>query len=310
MGLRTRFLISLVIITATMTTAALLIVRQNVRVHVREDLAASLENSAETFQEVQRRRELDGQRTAELIANVPVLKAVMTTRHAATIQDASNDLWRMAGADLLLVADPQGQVMGLHTTGPEMSVGEAEQLVRGSLLAARRTDWWHDGQLYEVFLRPVYSGDAGERNFLGTLAVGYAINTSLAEQMARIVDGPVAFCYRDRVIVSTFDSPRQKQLQTVAGALHPGSRQAVELSLGGETFLAAAVQLDNGPDGTVQLLMLKSYDRATVFLRRLNWLVLFVGGAAVLLGEVLVSLTSHRYSRPLAELLTGVRALE
>lgn len=319
MGLRARFLISLVIITATLTMAALLIVRQNVRVHVQKDLASSLENSAETFQQVQRRRELDGQRTTELIANAPVLKAVMTTRHAATIQDASKDLWRMAGADLLLIADPQGQVMGLHTAGSEMSSEEAAQLIRGSLSAGRPTGWWHDGQLYEVFLRPVYAGGPGEQNFLGTLAVGYAINRSLAEQMARIVDGPVAFCYRDRVIVSTFDSQRQQQLQSAATGGSAGilpaaatdrSRQPVEVTLGGETFLAAAVQLNNEPDASVQLLMLKSYDRATIFLRRLNWLVLLVGGAAVLLGALLVSLTSHRYSQPLAELLTGVRALE
>ena len=308
MGLRTRFLISLVLITATLTTAALWIVRQNVRVHVREELATALDNSAVTFSEVQRRREADAQRTAQLIADVPVLKAVMTTHDAATIQDASTDLWRLAGTDLLAVADSSGRVVALHAAKPAPERQAIEQLFERSLSPYRPTDWWYAGQLYQVFLQPVYAGDPSQRTSLGVVAIGYAIDDTLAAEVARIAAGPVAFRYDQRIIVSTLDAERQKELQEriQGGAESPGAR---EFRLDGETFLAAPMKLANNSKTPVQLIMLKSYDRATVFLTRLNLLVMVVGGAAVLVGALLVSFISHRFTRPLAELLTGVRAL-
>src|SRR5205085_5298897 len=100
MGLRAKLILSMVLVSAGLTIAALLAVRGTVRDHVREELAQSLEGAAVTFREVQLQREVDAQGAAELIANTPILQAVMTTRDPATIQDASGDLWNRAGTDL------------------------------------------------------------------------------------------------------------------------------------------------------------------------------------------------------------------
>ena len=43
--------------------------------------------------------------SAELMADLPNLRALMTTQHEATIQDASSGLWRLAGSDLFILAD-------------------------------------------------------------------------------------------------------------------------------------------------------------------------------------------------------------
>jgi signal transduction histidine kinase len=60
----------------------------------------------------------------------------------------------------------------------------------------------------------------------------------------------------------------------------------------------------------VRLNVLKSYDEATTFLRQLNRLLLGLGLVAVLVGSILVSAISHTFTRPLAGLVSGVRALE
>src|SRR5947209_16121734 len=87
--LRTKFLLSLVLISALLTWATLLLVQYRVRIHAREEIAEALRNSVITFQSFQQQRESMLERSAALLATLPPLKAVMTSRDAATIQDAS-----------------------------------------------------------------------------------------------------------------------------------------------------------------------------------------------------------------------------
>ena len=49
----------------------------------------------------------------ELIANLPNVRALMTTEDAVTIQDASADIYRLSGSDLLVLANRAGTVAGL-----------------------------------------------------------------------------------------------------------------------------------------------------------------------------------------------------
>jgi len=58
------------------------------------------------------------------------------------------------------------------------------------------------------------------------------------------------------------------------------------------------------------LTVLGSYDQASKFLDKLNRLLLLLGLAAVLVGSALVFVISHTFTRPLASLVDGVRALE
>ena len=56
--LRTKFLLSLVLISALLTSATLLLVQYRVRIHVAEEIAQGLQNSVDTFQSLQQQREL------------------------------------------------------------------------------------------------------------------------------------------------------------------------------------------------------------------------------------------------------------
>ena len=51
-----------------------------------------------------------------MLAEIPTLKALMTTRDAPTIQDGSTPFWRLAGSDLFLLADPGGTRGGADVT--------------------------------------------------------------------------------------------------------------------------------------------------------------------------------------------------
>jgi len=86
--LRTRFLLSMVLITAGLTALSLLVVRQSVTSHVREGIAQDLRNSVTTFRNFQRDRETMLKGSAELVAYLPLTRAIMTAHDPATIQDA------------------------------------------------------------------------------------------------------------------------------------------------------------------------------------------------------------------------------
>ena len=126
--MRTKFLLSMLLISAGLTCTSLLLVRHSVQKQVRREIFADLRNSVSTFQNFQRERELTLTHSAELLADLPNLRALMTTQHEATIQDASSGLWRLAGSDLFLLADRTGRVVALHTASPGLTREMAQQV--------------------------------------------------------------------------------------------------------------------------------------------------------------------------------------
>ncbi len=310
--LRTKFLLSLLVITATLTSATLLIVRSRMRLQVRVEIFDALRNSVVTFQNFRHQREVTLARSAGLVANLPSLKALMTTQHQLTIQDASSDFWRQIGSDLFLLADRSGKVMALHTATSGLASSDAREFVRRSLSAGESRDWWFGGgHLYEVFLQPIYFGSPADNTLLGILAVGYEVDDRLAAEVSRIASSQVAFRYGKAIVVSTLSPLQQSDLARQTEPLFDRSALGpVDIQLGEERYLTTSLDLAPGGAHTVSLSVLKSYDQATAFLESLNRMLLGLGLAAVLVGSALVFLISDTFTRPLASLVDGVRALE
>src|ERR1700722_9079173 len=310
--MRTKFLLSMLLISAGLTCTSLLLVRHSVQKQIRREIFADLQNSVSTFQNFQRERELTLAHSADLLADLPNLRALMTTQHEATIQDASSDLWRLAGSDLFVLADRTGRVVALHTASPGLTREMAQDSFAKSVSNQSLVHWWFGGQhLYEVFLQPMYFGVAAENRLLGFLVIGHEIDDRLASQVSRIAASQVAFCYGSSIVKTTLtpvqesDLNRQGVLQSPSGAAGAG-----EIQLGDERFLITSLELAGAKNPSVRLSVLKSYDQATAFLDSLNRLLLALGLAAVLVGSALVFFISHTFTRPLGNLVEGVRALE
>ena len=310
--LQTKFLLSMLLISAGLTCTSLLLVRRSVRKQVKKEIFADLQNSVSTFQNFQRERELSLSRSAELLADLPTLRALMTTQHGATIQDASAEQWRLAGSDIFVLADRAGRVAALHTTSQGFTREMAQASLNTSFSQAAASHWWYGAQhLYEVCLKPIYFGPATENRLLGFLAIGYEIDDRVASQVSRIAASQVAFYYGDDIVRSTL-APAQESELARHSALRstPGVSEPLEMQLGDESFLSTSVELARRETPSVRLSVLKSYDQATAFLDRLNRLLLALGLAAVVGGSILVFLISHTFTRPLGTLVNGVRALE
>ncbi len=309
--LRTKFLLSLVVISAALTAATLLIVSYTVRKHIRESIREELRESLSSYQSFERQREDSLNRSATLLANLPNVRALMTTEDPPTIQDGSADLWRLSGSDLLLLANRAGTVEALRTGSEGLQPATAQELLRHSLDGGESRDWWYGGgHLYEIQIQPIYFGASSQNTTVGLLAVGHEIDERAAKDFGKIASSEVVFNFGEAQVASTLDAVHQREF---AGKFPRNSKnmseEAEEVQLGSERYLAETLSLSPADVAPVSLTVLKSFDKATVFLSELNRVLIGLGILSVIAGSILVFLISHTFTKPLASLVAGVRAL-
>jgi signal transduction histidine kinase/ActR/RegA family two-component response regulator len=301
--LRTKFLLSVVLIITGLTSATLLVVRHAAEVQVQMHVEDDAKNAILTFQVVERQRQVALARKADLLA----MLAVMRNGEATAISDASEDPWQSDGCDLLVLVDHKGHIVALRETNEEFPAAKAEEMLRRSLSLQTTSGWWFDGKhLYQVALQPYYDGQPALGKFLGTVVVGREVDAAAATDLARISSSQVVFRYGSDVVISTLPILKAHDLAKQTG----DQPVPPELQLGNQRFFASSVNLTPGVAPGVSLTILKSYDESMAFLQDLNHLLLGLGVVAVLAGAAFVFLISEAFTRPLARLVDGVRALE
>src|SRR5579862_252352 len=309
--LRTKFLLSLLAITAGLTAATLLIVSYSVRKRVRENIREDVRNSVTNYQSFQAQQEESLTRSAALLANLPNVRALMTTEDAATIEDASTDVWKLSGSDLLVLANRTGNVVAVRASVANLESGVVQGLLRQSIDRSESKGWWFGaGHLYEMRIQPIYFGPPSQNMTVGLLAVGHEVNQRSAKEFASVASSEVAFNYVGAPVASTLSPSLQSELarQIREPAQNP-SGDTREIQLGSELYLAKTVNLSAEDGPLVSHTVLKSFDKATLFLNGLNRVLIALGVFSILAGSTLVFWISHTYTKPLEGLVAGVRAL-
>ncbi len=311
--LRTRFLLSMLLITTGLTTTSLLLVQRSFRINVRQGIAVNLRNSVAAFQDFRHERETMLTSDVALLADLPITRAIMTSPDPVTIQDASQDISQIAASDLFVMVDRGGRVVALHTKTPGFTREAAEKYFQQSLDEDRGepSHWWlGEHHLYQTFIEPIYRGTRTEGTLLGFLVIGYEINDRLAAEVSKVAGSQVAFSCGNEIVGTTLTAAQVQggSIQNlIAGSLRDDAR---EIEIGNERFLATSLVLSGSRPTPVRLSVLGSYDQATKFVDQLNRYLLLLGLAAILVGSGLVFLISHTFTRPLGNLVGGVRALE
>jgi signal transduction histidine kinase len=313
--LRTRFLLSMLLVTAALTTTSLLLVQRSIRSNVRQSIAENLRNSVSVFQEFRHEREAMLTSDVSLLADIPLTRAIMTSTDPVTIQDASQDVWQhvRSSSDLFVLVDRSGKVVALHTKTPGFTREAAEKFFQQSLDEDQgdASHWWFgEHHLYQTFVQPIFRGSRTEGTLLGFLVIGYEINDRLASRVSKVAASQVAFSYGTEVVATTL-SPAQMQggvvQDLIASSIQNDPR---DIEVGKEHFLATSLVLSGSRATPVRLSVLGSYDQATRFIDQLNRYLLLLGFAAIVIGSGLVFFLSHTFTRPLGNLVGGVRALE
>lgn len=309
--LRTQLVLATLLLICALTASLLFLVRYTVRSDIERQVQESTDTSLHGFQAVQQQRELELSRAAAMLAELPTLKALMTTEHALTIQNASEPFWELAGSDLLLLAGSQGRILGFHVKTPGWEPHLVEADLKRSLESGEDAAWWYGrGQLYWVFLHPITAGAPSDRKQLGVLAVGYQVNAGVAEQLALVSGSQIAIAADDKVIASTLPRDAQGELQRwISRQASPRDAPPRDVLLGSGQYQMASFLIHPGPPVPVRCYVLVSLDPTSGFIRRLNRTIFVLGISAVILAALLLSLVSRTITQPLDDLVAAVRAL-
>lgn len=309
--LRTQLLIANLLIVCGLTGAILFIVRSQVRSEIDQQVRDSTAASVRAFTSVEKQRELQLSRTAALLAELPTLKAMMTTENAPTIQDASLPFWHLSGSDLFLVANPAGQILGFHVRRNVWNPAIAEPDLKRSLEQGEDAAWWYAaGQLYWVFLRPITAGTETETKQLGVIAVGEQVDSSVAQQLAVGAGSQIVLASGNSIIASTFPTSEEPELQALFGAADDEDTNSTrEVSLHSNQYDVKSVLIHDGPPTPVRCYVLVSLSQANKSIQQLNRTIFILGLSAVLFGALLLTFVSRTITRPLDNLVAGVRAL-
>jgi len=309
--LNTQLLLSTLLIIFALTGAILLIIRHTVGIQIEGQVIESTEASVREFDSIQRQLQVQLSRTAELLADIPTLKALMTTHDAPTIQDGSVPFWKLAGSDVFLLTDPTGRVVAFDVNQVGLSREISEKYITTSLQAGQDSTWWYAGdRLYWVFLRPILAGSGDNAKVLGLVALGYETNSKIVEQLGSIAGSKIVLLAGSRIVASTF-SPRDEALlqnRIFNAEIVPGTTPA-KVILGQDAYQIERVALQANPPSPIHCFVFVSLTRPMTFMRQLNRTILIVGLTAILLATLLLRFVSRTITHPLDNLVAGVRAL-
>jgi signal transduction histidine kinase/CheY-like chemotaxis protein len=301
LGLRTKLLCSLVLVTAGLTCATLLVLRHSAELQAQREIEGEARNAILTFKVLEQQHQVALSRKADLLAEV----AFMRNGDATTIRDVGEDPWQSDECDLLALADPKGKIVAVHSTTGNFPADAAGKMLRRS--AGDTTAWWYSGtRFYQVVLQPFYEDPPLNRSLLGTVVVGHGIDSAEINDLRRISASQLVLRYGDDIVVSTL--PPLKEIE-LARQLHDYSIPQ-RIQIDNEPYLVTSVELSRAADPAVSLIVLKSYSETIAALNRLNHLLIGLGLVAVLVGGSLVFLISDTFTRPLVSLVEGVHALE
>ena len=217
----------------------------------------------------------------------------------------------MAGSDLFVLAKIDRQVVALHINTPGWPAEAAQRELSRSVEQGDDASWWYDnGRLYQVFLRRVSKGSGSESRELGWLAIGYQVNASLAQQLALVAQNQIALAIGNNIIASTLSPKDEATLETrIKQDTEHAIAEGHEVALDSDQYAYASVLLHGALPSPVRCYVLMPLAPTSNFLKHLNRTIYILAGSAVLFGALLFGFLSRTITRPLDNLVAGVRAL-
>ncbi len=145
-GVRTHVLlvVAMALVIALVTCISLLLIRHRMRAEITGDLTQNLNHSVLTFQNLQAEREAALERENSLLAELPTLKALMTSGDDLTIQDGAVEFWQLSGNDMFALADPNQRLVAVYTksSSPDATLRQGLQ----AMLASPGKHYLFDGR--------------------------------------------------------------------------------------------------------------------------------------------------------------------
>jgi signal transduction histidine kinase len=262
------------------------------------DLRLGLAEAASLVDELNRTQFADFVVKAELIAELPTLRAAAQLDDPPTVRPMAQEYQGRMRADLLAVLGRSDRLLA-QAGRVSLSAGDIRSVL--STIRASRDGaafWPYAGGVLHVVGIPL---DAG----LATLLVGSSLDDQTARKIHAVTNSEIAFVAGGHIVAASLPQER------VAGLASMADRTDVfTIRLGDEEFVGLVQPLaaPGQPMGPVAL-VLRSRTEHLRFLLRLRWNIAMTGLAVVLMATIVAYLVARSVTRPLRALSGTMREM-
>ncbi len=263
---------------------------------------------------------------AQLVADLPKLKAAVDTDDPPTVAPIAADYQRRVGADLILVTDRSDRVLAslARDGAPDTNLGSLFTVHEALAGRARATFWVRSNGVLQVVSVPITAG-AEPPEILGTLSLGFLLDDGLARSFKKLSGSEIAFAAGGHVVASTLPAADRAALDPLVG-----SQGVSSVVVGGNEYLAllrplapprrsslfrglAAVPDVRGTraddPSAPTAIILRSRTERLRFLRPIQTALVATGVVAVLLAIALGYGIARTITRPLAAITATMREM-
>lgn len=309
--MRTTLLVPLLFVFVGWTLLSLLILRIIVEQQTRKELASDLNHSIVTYQNLQRQHHDMMRREAMLMADLPTIKALMSSYDRQTIADGSAPFWHTSNSDLFALFNTNFNLEAGYRTGDAQPNTAIENSVPVHLRDEEDSFYVVLGNsLYEVAAQPIIFGNRDTGSLLGYMALGYTLDRQVAKQVSQAAAAEVLFSYGTDQLVGTLRPELHDALLKALPRLESAA-QGQTIKLDGQRYLATAMPLASGSTNpkAPRLIVLKSFEQGQALIRQVNRWVTGLSLLVLCAGTVVLLSVSRSITQPLYSLMQGVRAM-
>jgi signal transduction histidine kinase len=242
-------------------------------------------------------------RLARVVADLPKLKAAVSTGDPPTVQPLAEEYQTEVAADLLVLTGRSGAVLG--------AAGADEATIRAAYYDAQSLDEISTftpharGVLQLVSVPVLLEGDVPD--ILGRLTVGVFLDDRLASEVKALTGSEIAFGSQGRILASTLPLDARDVLAPAIASSAIGS-----VTLGNQEFVSLARPLvpGGGTTGNAGVaLILQSRTERLQFLSTIRTGLAGVMIVTLLLATILSYGVARTMTRPLAAITTAMREI-
>jgi signal transduction histidine kinase/uncharacterized membrane-anchored protein YhcB (DUF1043 family) len=297
----------------TVVAIAVAVYRVNVAVtaQAENELRRGLDEASSLLEEYRTTLFEHYAREGRLVADLSNMKAAIAEHDAPTARPIAERYQNQIGCDLLVVTDPSARVLA---QAGRLQIDLSGNVLQDAVTSARHGTetvslWPHPGGVIQVVTVPSFTGT----EFMGTISVGFSLDSQTAETFKRLTNSEIAFAVDNHVAASTLPNVYEAQLQRLVGTdgirgirLGDGEYVAVSRVLPLQV-LAGHTPGGNGP--TTTALILRSRTERLRFLSAVHRELAVTAFFAVLAATLVSYAVARTVTRPLGAITATMREM-
>ena len=307
-SLRSRIFLASALLAVLCIAVAIYLVNVRVTAEAERTLEREMLTTAALVDNLRTTRTETYTQMARFIADAPQLKAAVDTDHAPTVQDVANGYQDQVKSNLLLVTNKSGRVLATVGASERTATIISNQPAVRNAMAGREGHSLlpqPDGVLQLVTV-PVYVG-LTHPDILGTLSVGFMLDSALANQLKQITLSDIAFGMDGQVLAATF--PRE-QYPKLSERLRTTGTSRIQIDQ--EEYAALPRPLSPDSAGIPELagpvaLILRSRTEQLKSLGAIHTGLVVTAVVAILLATILGFTVARTIAQPLAAITDVMR---